>query len=323
MILVFFGVLLSCSDAKDQLTLNQAAQAFSKFNSYQDLKFNDVVKIDTKTPGTIIHHDSLLFLITTQTNDNWVDIVSLEQKKIIRNHLKYGAGPEEALGIISAGITGDSLWLYDITKLRIHKYSVNDLIKKEKPTSKIYKVSELFYSMKMLNDSVAIASGTRSSNDKLQFFNIYAQTLEHFGGTYRASNEIPPGTVKDALTSYVNVRPYQGEANIATIGRYTDAIEFFDSRAQQVNYAIHGQDKFHPSYSIGQTQGMFYMYSGALRAEGDRWSFGKTLHVFDWNGNPDIAYQLDQFIYGYDIDEENRKMYAYSEEQNMLVYADL
>lgn len=345
-ILTILLLIYSCSNDDQGLVFNKQVKPFSEFENNVDLSFQELGVFDTYTPSIILPHDSVIFLIPIQTQKQWIEIYSISQEKIIKKHLQYGRGPKEALSAFSSGILNDSIWIHDVTLSKLIKYKVKDLLTSDSPPVKTYKMSEFFYSSKMLNDSILVGSGMEESEHKLQFFNIYSGELRNAGGTYDIPDNIPVTAAKDALTAYVNVRNTNSGADIALIGRYSDVIEFFDSKDHQPNFAIQGPYVFNPTFAIGKRKNTVFMkkkpntkkayvnsvathnniyalYSGGLRTEGRQWAEGQYLYVFDWQGRPKTSYNLGQYVYGYGIDGLKNRVYVYSEEYGKLLYADL
>ncbi len=342
--LLFFA--LGCSSNNHGISFDENAEHFSEFEENISLSLQTLGVFNRYTPSIILPHDSIIFLIPIQTQKQWIELYSIHQKKVIKRHLKYGRGPNEALSAFSSGISNDSLWIHDLTLSRIVKYKLEDLLTNDSPPASLYKLSESFYSSKMLNDSILVGSGMAKTAHKLQFYNIYTGELTNVGGTYNIPKSVPVPAAKDALTAYVNVRNSDEGADLALIGRYTDAVEFFDSKNNLSGFTIQGPYSFNPTFDIGTRNKTFFMkkradtkkayvnsiatqdniyalYSGGLRNEGRKWAEGQFLHVFDWQGTPKASYNLGKHVYGYGIDGHNNRIYVYSEENGEILYANL
>ena len=345
-LLLPLSFLLCCSSG--ELSVNKSAQNFSDFNKNHSVTFkylNDR-EWELDIPQNIIAKDSFLILISRVTSNHWINIYSINQNKVIKSFLKRGRGPEEVLAIQNSGIYRDSLWLYDIASKKILKINTFDLLSNESPAINSYKINEFFYSASLLNDSLLVLSGDETTKEKFKIVNIYTSKVmdkQQAKNVYDFPKKFPTPVAKDALRSYVNTRSGVN-LKIALIYRYTDVVEFFDSDLN-LTIALHGPDRFTPQFQIGSRDGRYFMkktpkskkayvtsiatdshlyalYSGALRASGD-WSFGKQIHVFDWNGNREASYHLNTKVYCIGIDKKKSRIYSFSEEENKIVYFEL
>lgn len=348
-LLVFSQLIItSCNKNEGQkLVASDKAVSFSKFENTKPLSLNKLGTIDTYSPWYLLPVDSIILIYSDKT-EYQVKIFSIAKGEVIGERLKNGAGPGEAQGIFSTGIVGDSIWFYDITLSLLIKYKWDDFLKTDTAASKRFKIGHSFYSTSMLNDSILVGAGLESAPNKFHFYNIYTGHLKGSPQEYEIPPNIPLGTAKDALRCYVNLRSNKDNlmGDIALVGRYTDVVEIFDRDDRAYQKSIHGPDHFDPVFNIGKRSDYTYMskksdtrkayvkslstnnyiyalYSGSLRSDRSGWSFGKNIHVFDWNGNPMFRYELKDYIYTYAVDKNDQRMYIYFENDNSLNYAEL
>ncbi|MBA7556081.1 hypothetical protein ES705_48779 [subsurface metagenome] len=126
--------------------------------------------------------------------------------------------------------------------------------------------------------------------------------------------------------------------------RYTDVIEIFDVKKKTCK-TIKGPEGFDVEFDVRNFPGYYFMgknektrkafvsgtvsdnyiyilYSGCLRDE-ENWSYGQSIYIYDWEGNPVKKIILDRSVYTIGVSEDDSRLYSYDLQTGFLIYANI
>jgi hypothetical protein len=213
----------------------------------------------------------------------------------------------------------------------------------ERPVFQEVKIEKFYDHVSFLNNNSFLATGLDGSENKISLVNLNDESVQKSFGSYdyKPSN-VPIDAYKDAFTSYLLAKP-SGDKFVAPY-RYTDRIEIYDIKGDTI-IEKQGPEIFDPVYETKERNGFYYMaktkktrkafvngavtdnyiyllYSGHYRVE-ENWSHGKTLYVFDWEGNPVKQIDLDRYIYTFAVSSDDKDLYSFDEDTGFIVHANL
>ncbi|QTD39318.1 hypothetical protein JL193_08240 [Polaribacter batillariae] len=256
------------------------------------------------------------------------------------------------MGGCKIGITGSQIWLYDGTLNKIIKSNVKNIIKNNTfYPSKEYKLKN-FYSSIAFIDSLnfcGIGAFGSSSKSKIDIVNLISNDVLNKYGEYQIpTDKLKLETIRDIHTSVIYSHPTQKKIVLGY--RYSDIIEIYNLETEEC-ITIHGPEKYDVNFKQEKTSGYFYMgknketkkafingtvtnqyiylvYSGHQRenrSEEDRykWSYGKYVYIYDWNGNPIKRLDLDRHIYTLGVSKNDKNLYSFDINTGYLIEAKI
>ena len=344
-IIYFICFLLIACTRNFSGKINNEIISFEKFPITDTLFFNTLSEYQKGIPNGIFVIDSTLIIFNNRKKSNFFFYnYSLSQNRFSEGYLRKGKGPIESIGAFSAGIINDSLWVHDITKMKIFKLSLAETFDYSVlPSINTYDIDKNFYKMCFIDDENFWGVGNLESCYKISSGDItHPGKFSHFGKFAKIPKRTPLESFKDAYSCYIYAKPDGG--NVVLAYRYTDVIEIFDVKGE-INKTIKGPIGFDAEFDVEEAPGYYYMgknektrkafvngtvsnkfiymlYSGYLRNE-KNWSYGQSIYVYDWDGNPVKKIILDRPVYSIGISEDDRKLYSFDLQTGYLIYANI
>lgn len=322
--------ILSCND---DLKLNETESNFnySSFKVKEKLKFEELNTLEGLAYG-INSYDSLLIIYEVGKSDA-ISIYSKNTGVFINSDLTIGKGPNEVIAIFGYGIINDSIfWAYEGETETIRYYHIADILNKAK--AEIFRTIHFElerYAYKIIPFSIDtfLLTGCPSYKSKLTILNDKGTVVDSFGKFTNLT--ISDYTfLKGAYMYNLVIKP--DRKAVAFDYFRSDVIEIYDINGMLIN-VIHGPNNFDVDpRPTDKNMSEYFKYSNETRyafiniKTSDKYIYalydggsavnpnpvGKFIFVFDWNGNPVKLFELTEGINVFEVDEENKKIYAAS-----------
>lgn len=342
--IVMVSVICSgCNNAKKEVEKNQFV--FSKFPEEKHINFTNVFQFENGIVSRIYIRDSTLIVYDWRAKSGFFfHAYSLNSKQSIGQYIPHGRSKGKALGSVSAGLYHNSLWMYDLI---LDKIILSDLKTTLTDTNTIYKeypFSQKFYNIQFLDNSKVIANGNYERTDQLQEVDLNSgKIIAEFGVLNDVPKDIPFYAWKRANEGLLVVNSGYDKAAIAHL--WSDKIEIFDLKTRK-KLMIMGPENFNPEFIafksddgrdlIGRNEKSRNGFSGLVATEkfiyalysGNNMSspyisYGKTLFVYNWDGEPVKKISFDNYVSSFTVSENDQKIYAYDVVSKYIVTAAL
>lgn len=339
--LMITTILYSCSSNK-----KTEKDYFSSFPKTETIQFKEIVEFKKGVPQKLMVIDSNLIISNNYSNvSHFFYNYSLKDNKYKKKYFKKGRGPNEILSSNGGVINNENLFVYDVTIKKIVStdlsIALDTITKKLKFKEKHLK--NYYDEISFINNKTFLATGVENSQNKASLVDLSTENIvRNFGEYKNKPSKIPLDAFKDAYTSYIYLRPSGGKFVIPY--RYTDLIEIYNLKDSSF-VTRQGPKVFNPDFEVKGRQGNFYMsktkktrkafvsgmvtdeyiyllFSGHLRTE-ENWSFGKSIYVYDWDGNPIKEIKLDRYIYTFTVTNDNKEIYAFDENTGYIVHSKI
>ncbi len=315
---VFIAIIfIGCNRSRSE----KNEQTFDEFPNEETLipeKFADFSK------GKITHlliFDTLLFARNSKktVKEYFVYSYSLNTKGILDSTFKLGSAKNEILSPLSTGLNSKSLWVYDFGKKKVNIAML--------ATPKIieeFQVKTGLYSIQVNDSSQLYGNGDYEKEWKIQKIDIASgKILKSFGQYGKAPDGIHPMSWRSANESFLFLRP--DNKMLVSAFRFTDKIEIFDLTTFK-SKIISGPENFEIAFKpllfykrhisertkdtrFGFVGGyttnkyIYLLYSGNNHAS-ENLDFGKSIFVYDWDGNPVRKIKLPNYISCFAVKED-------------------
>ncbi len=343
-LLIFYFILnISCLRKTEEI-INSKIIRINDLPETENLVFKNFFPYQFGVPLKILFTDTNIILVNRNKNSKKICYnYNITDKELISCFIDRGKGPNEALGIFSAGINNNKIWLHDVTKKNILVFSIeND--KAEGLGTKIerFNIVDLFH-IELVNDSILWGVGNLNSENKVTIGNIHKTDYKEIGNFNYIPQDVPLEIFKEAYSSNIFSKP--DGTKIALAYRFTDIIEIFDTKDNQ-HITLQLKEKFEPNYNkaeaidghlfmeknmktkkafidgVATDAYLYLIYSGAHQNE-NSWSNGNQIYVFDWEGDLKKIYETDRYINILGISINCKQLFSYDEETGNVIYADI
>lgn len=337
--------LLACEGVKNDTVLNKNKTAFTEFPKERNVVFKDLFEYTKGNVNSIFIRDSVLVFMNGKSGiDYFFYNYSLKKDILSEGFLKKGRGPNEALGVSSAGIFNNSFWVYDITLKKILTINKSKILEDPLfPEFNEYSFKDDFQGMDFMDSLIYLTVGEEKTTYKIVKKDLTLHTkIAEFGQFENITPEKNVTAVKDAYTCYIYGKP-SGDKFVLPY-RYTDVIEIYDIK-KNTHIAIQGPLCFDVDYEEGKRNGYFFMqktketrkafvsgtvtdnfiylvYSGHLYKD-ENWSYGKYVFVYDWDGNAIQKILLDRYVYTIAVSADDKTIYSYDKNSGFIIYSNL
>ena len=300
------------------------------------LEFDDLLM----RPVDIIFQDSFLIMKNRGTEYHFHVFDPFDKKKKCEL-ISFGSGPDEMIEPVILSSDDRFIWILDKEKRAVSKCSLN--ISSDTSYINILKkvdISEYADKAAILSDESIISVVLNPMMKRFCIFNNIGQLVNNFG-------EYPECNLD--LTMYEKMEAFfcdfiinHEKQKIFMSYKQTDLIDIYNLEGQLIK-RMHGPDVFLPfvkqeqngdyikvKSQYGKTRDayfvprsakneVFVLYSGRVYDRDIVSYLNNTILVFDWEGNPIRAYKLDEPIYSFDVDYNNRTIYALSDNPDFHV----
>lgn len=337
--ILFFVMMLSCTqkDGYQQATLISR----DDFNSTQtligsNLQFDDVIL----KPMRIQVYDSLLFTVNTR-EEKLIHVFNLKSNKKIGERISAGQGPGEMLQPYFVKIDTAWIHLFDMSSFTLYVYATKDFITNSVPVViRKVKLSEpIFGEIKLLGSDI-LSSAYNPNNQFLSFDSNGEKSMEF--GTYPVSNVVFSDAEK--VEAYKFSFTTNQKDRIAVCYNWTDLIDILDGKGH-LKRRIYGPKQFISTFkefrdgnvvSVSPVRGqnrdayfcpisvggdIFVLFSGKAEDEADYSILANQIFIFGWDGSPKQILLLDQGLFAFTVDKENKNIYGISDKPDFHLVA--
>lgn len=328
-----------------EVIINNNTIPFYKFPKEDSLFFKNFAKYDKGFPAKMyIIENTMIIQNTAKGSTHFFSYFNLGESKIINNSLlKKGKGPDEALGIKNSGISNNLLWAFDITKNQLFLQDFNFFKSEIIGSIDTKHFDDFEFSNMVLDNDLNYLYINGKRRKKISKYDLMTDSIiADVGDYYLLPLSIPFVAMSDALSSYLLYN--NNLKRIALAYRYTDVLQIFYLNGDSVSSFIGpeninlefeiGRNKYDPfmvknsetrkafvnSYSTDKY--IYLLYSGHFY-EDDNWSYGNRIYIYNWDGKPYRAINLDRYIYTFCVDKHDKLIYSYDLSSGNLIKANI
>lgn len=329
--------------------------------TFTDGSFKSVKKVSHKVlnddfigdPVRISLINTFLFAVDSKT-DTIVHVFSIINDNYIGPIIPRGIGPNELLsvGMIEPSIEKNKFWSYDLTnKLWIENHLDSIVVSKCLiPTKSIRIPQDLPQDIYIdnpvwISDSLFVCSNLNNYRDRYMIFDKQSKLVSSISNpNFIFHEDIPDGILCDIFSTIFDVKP--DKSKIALAGRYFDCLEIYNidgsfqchlkgpneksevvfNKEKSLNRGVMIKSpetkKIYICIKVSDNK-IYALYSGKDRKDPADYNYSNIIYTFDWNGMPLDKIILDTEIGTFDIDEENKKIYAIMKPDNCVIEFDL
>ncbi|MBG7630354.1 MAG: hypothetical protein IZT56_07965 [Bacteroidetes bacterium] len=331
--------LLSCKE--DNHLINKNTISFSKFPSEKLISFKELYDFKEGVPSKLIIVDSVLIIHNNiKGSKSFLYNYYINNNTVSKGYLNKGRGPNEALGVRSIGIKGNTLWVYDVTLKKILTIDKKTaIVNNVKIVFNEYPYKEYFYAMSFKDSLNYFTIGDKKSNLKIKEKNLISdKQMNEFGEFGNIPKNMSIGSYKSAHQSFIFVKPSSDKLVLSY--RFTDTMEMFNIKTGK-STAIQGPEVFNVSFEpIRETmlktdktrcafidgsvtdKYIYLAYSGASYNNPNKYS-GKSIYIYDWDGNPIRKLNFKKNISTFTISKDDNTIYAYDIDTGFIINANI
>lgn len=333
--LYFFG----CNKKDNSLfIINPNAKHVDQFQFVEDRAFKPLFEFSGGNVIRIIELDSKLLLFDVKGLKNqYLHLYDLDKKETLAGIFNKGNGPFESNSPYSIGVIDSKIWLQDFTMLKIIFFDFRDSVYSEK------KVPFDLYGVNFLTENKILGSLMNESAFKFQYIDIEQNIItKEFGEFYKYPDNLERSTLQSYFQRKSMVKP--DKELVATAYRWHNAIEITDlrdfsskiiyspDRVQNENDIIKYDGKLIFDRSgttkkcyndIFVTDNFIYAIFSGLEDDTPNSGFCKTIHIYDWEGNPIKQINLDRGIMSISVTSDDSRIYSFDIDTGEVIYIDL
>lgn len=339
---VCYVFLFCCQHTKDikNIIINKNTKSFSSFPKEERLMFKKLFEFKEALPAILQVIDSTVVMFNVNPSVGFTLFnYSLNDKRISKRYLSRGRGPGEVIGVRNFGINKDYLWVYDVTLKKMlvaDKYEILD--EDSNVILKDYPIKHGFYTACLGNNLSYYGVGNESKFNKIEEINLSSDKfIREFGKFESVPSNASVNSVKQVYQSFIYIKPKNDKAVLSY--RFTDLIEIYDINTK-TSKAIHGPNKPDVNYNLvngnmhrtdetthafigGATtdEYIYLLYSGKTNNLRNPF-YGKSIYVYDWDGNPIKKLSLDREVLCFTVLDDNKTIYAYDPENELIIEAE-
>ena len=270
-------------------------------------------------------------LVLDGASDSALHMISAVDGHVVRSTGRRGEGPGEYKGAWSIAPDprhATRAWVYDIALARLTRIDLDSL--HGEPAMVQIRGDAVAMQPVWLSDTL-LASPGLSESGRLSFFARDGAFRGAAGPLPSSNTKVPPGVLQHAWTGRLISNPGRNLLAMATL--HADQIEIYRTDGTLVR-KVRGPFGFEPQFTVDVIQGMavmasgddmrfgyvgaaatpdhiFALFSGRTReGYGPDSSFGRFVHVYDWEGNLERVIELDTAVLSVAISPDRRTLYG-------------
>ncbi|PZX13424.1 TolB-like protein [Breznakibacter xylanolyticus] len=334
---LYLLTLTSCIKTQ-KLEINCKSQKITGFPESKKIHFSSISTYEYSQPQSMYINNDRIILINSngQSDGTWINVLK-KNGDLIKTHIKYGKGPNEILDISSSNIIENNLCLYDFVK---KEYWYINISLEDSLISRNYKTKIDGFKAKAFDDEIIIANQCNTSH-KLNAYNINQNKYTNgIGNLSDLSTDLPNQVKMELIPSEFGLNHMNNRIAIAY--NYFDALEIYSIKGDLIKstkgpyfqYPEFNFTKLPQGYAVAKDQSsklayvsmhntnkyIYLTYSGNPLFLNNKYGwYGDHIHVYDWDGNPIVDYELNEPIESFCIDEENQLIYSISLKSGNLI----
>ena len=343
-----FCLMVTSLLAGSTLAISQEEKplVFTKFPVERPLAETNYFKINNlPVDGLCLYADSLLFIRNaTGSSPNHFSLFNLRRQSFLSAHVASGGKYGQATSFISYGVSNGYLWAYDIMKDKIILSDLDQVLYGKNNPVREMAVPSFYYSIQLLNDSGIVASGDYDSDYKVAQLTLSTGHIEKQIAPWSFDPKAPsPRARKMGYESFLLLQPSGGKCALAC--RYADQLEIIDLDFRQ-SKIIKGPENYEPAVMVMKgndgkelsarnsdtryafvkgkvtDQFIYLLYSGNNHNSSHLY-YGKSIYVYDWNGNPVQKINLTGYVLDFVVTKDDSLLYTYDPASNYIQVARL
>jgi hypothetical protein len=262
-----------------------------------------------------------------------VHVIRRADGALVATHGRKGEGPGEYRGPRGLQVRDSSrLWVFDIQLKRLPRLDLSRIADGSEPLPEevvTFGAGELPMYPLWIGD--AMVSPGLFDGGRLGWFDRTGRLLRTTGSLPDSGNSTPFRVRQHAYTGEIDVSPDGHRIVLGT--RHADRLEFYGADGT-LQHLARTADPFEPVFQVGMHDGQPYMasgedmrlgyldvdatdeavyalFSGRRRADWPgRAAFGRTVHVYGWDGRLRRTLALDTDVIAIVVDEGENRLYA-------------
>ena len=337
-IIIIISSLLFLSSCKKNI-----GKSFNKFPVSYTLKGKKADDNFIFKTGLVDVYDSLLIITSTPQTTQCIHVYNKNTFQHMISTGDIGKGPSEIInpGLGCVDKQNGIIWYRDMGRQKIWKYEIVKMLteKNHKPVQFIPLPPGHFFIQFESSAMNTISFANTDENILISYFNQKGEIIDSlnvedkiclYGRTTEDSR-------KFILNYFYTDHPFKKLHAIAY--RFADVFAIVGQKGNVISI-VRGPDHFqqNPDYNkLDQTiaysgiysneKFIYCLYSGKKRMEEKDGEMvvnqEKTLHVFNWNGEPVASVNLEYSAMSFDIDEQNNRLVTFAAETGGIVYYQL
>jgi len=314
-------------------------QSFNQFPEEENLSPENFIEFSKGKITSILFFDTLLLARNSKktVKNYFIYSYNMKNKMLVDSLFKLGSEKNEILTPFSAGLVKDNFWVRDVSTMKV----VVENLKMPKNFNE-FQLKLPLYAIQ-INDSLQIyGNGDYEKETKIQQIDLRSgKVLKAFGKYDKTPTGIPAMSWRTANESFLFLKPNQ--KMLVSAYRYTDKIEIFDL-ATLKSKVISGPESFNIEFKPMQFHGkdimervegtrfafvgghmtdkyIYLLYSGNKHMS-EHVDFGKSIFVYDWDGNPIRKINLPNYVSCFAV-KDDKELYVFDVDAHYIKKANL
>jgi hypothetical protein len=320
--------------------MEDEAVVFAKFPGEAQLAFEKYLTVaSAPVKDLYLLNDTTLFTFVSKPNEGeyFFNEYSLNSKTVTDRYIKSPAGPGFTEVSFSGLYKKNTLWMHHFTAQYLFTSKIKNKNETVEPAVRSFSPNRFYYSIQLMDSLKIVATGSEHSENEIQETELaWSKETADYGTLPAAPSGIPFTAWKDANQTIIFLKP--SEEKIVACSRYTDQIKIYDRQTHH-RLVIKGPENFPPEFAtmkattdrfvmvrtpktrIAFQSGavtkkyIYLLYSGNLDEQryvpdSKTRGAGKFIYVYDWSGNPIKKFNLDRFITGFTVSDDDSVIYA-------------
>ncbi|MFO7827781.1 MAG: BF3164 family lipoprotein [Bacteroidales bacterium] len=336
-LLFVITTLITCCNIKNRENVNEFPEKIK-------LK-GKKIRTDLSKATKIIGLSDSIIVVNSAISNYHYWLLNKDNFSLITQTGKAGKGPRELIGHITGNIDPDNGYIYcaSISKLKTFRFDIDSILKNKNYLPKIYtKLPQKFThasNIHVINDSIILGAGMIDYS--FYIVNKHQEIIDKFGKLPQKPENIKAITHRHL---YGKTYTYNHKKEMIVLGYHKfDTIKGYSLNGEllfqkagpdfiendyQSQYKIASKEAYKKIHHTNNY--IFALYSGKPGIEKPSEANSltdvkvihpKTIHVFDWEGNPKLKIELDKSIIDFTIDNETDRLIGLSfEDQSFIVY---
>lgn len=326
-----FVFLLSCSQKdkyQQEVLIEQDDFDITQNLAGSILEFDDIVM----KPNRLLVCDTLL-ITKNSGSEKIFDVFNLKSKKKIGGRISLGQGPDEMIQPNFVSNDKEYILFFDAFKKSLYKFNFRDFISNPNPVP----VSRNKLNGKMLGDVGVVGKGfvgsTYNPNSLFVKFNKSGDDVGQMGkypssditfsdneklSAYQfsfATNLVDKIAICYNWTDLIDIYDENGTLYKRIFGpeHFTSLFKEFNDGKVSSARSVPGKrrDAYFNPVSVGDE--FFVLFNGKSEDEEGYSILANQIFVFSWKGEPKKRLLLDQGIFAFTVDNQNKKIYGISD----------
>lgn len=277
-------------------------------------------------------------LVIDARSDSALHVIDARTGRHVRSLGGRGEGPGEYRGpwsLASERSRPDQPWVYDLQLARLTRV---DLRPDAAPATqaKIVRIQgEALAIQPVWTQDSLLVSPSLSARGRFSFYGPDGTFRRAAGPLPLGNGGVSPAILQQAWMGTLVSNPQTGWLALAT--QYADQVEIYRPDGSLVR-RVRGPFRFDPQFTVEQTQGqpvmaqgdamrfgytdaeatpseIYALFSGRTReAYKGASSFGRYVHVYDWQGELKRVYELDSDVVAIALSADRKRLYGIGEE---------